>query len=134
MLEEQRGVARLKVAENLIAGVNDGTGLCVHKCGWTSKHAYAYMKQLEREDLWPAKLPGIPISKALEKADRMPDPVPQESFDTPCTYEYKHAAPEYRRSRGWSLRVGMFNESIGLCLHCVRSGSMDSSCSQHYCS
>lgn len=129
MLEEQRGIAKLKLADLLIEGVNDGTGLCVHKCGWTSKHAYAYMKQLEREGLWPAELPNLPISKALELADRMPDPVPEESFDTPCTYKYKHAAPAYRKDRG--RRLSVLKESIGLCLHCVRSGSMDSSCSQH---
>jgi hypothetical protein len=128
MLEEQRGFARLKIAEILMAGVNDGTGLCVHKCGWTSKYAYAYMKLLEREGLWPAHLPNISISKALESAERMPDPVPEES-STPCTYGYKHAVPEYRRNRRWSL--DNFNKSIGLCLHCVRSGSMYSSCSQH---
>ncbi|KAH7019591.1 hypothetical protein EDB80DRAFT_600972 [Ilyonectria destructans] len=127
LLEEQRGFARLKVAEILIAGVNDGTGLCVHKCGWTSKYAYAYIKLLEREDLWPAHLPHISISKALESAERMPDPIPEES-STACTYEYKHAAPAYRRSRSWSLDI--FNKSVGLCLHCVRSGSMYSSCSQ----
>lgn len=128
MLEEQRGTARLKVAEILIAGVNNGTGLCVHKCGWTSKHAYAYMKLLERENLWPAYLPNISISKALESADRMPDPVPEELFSTPCIYEYKHAAPAYRRDRSWSLDI--FHKSIGLCLHCVRSGSIHSRCSQ----
>lgn len=127
MFEEQRGVARLKLAEILIAGVNEGT--CAHKCGWTSKHAFAYVKQLEREGLWPAKLADIPISNALELADMMPDPVPEESFDTPCTYKYKHAAPAYRRSRGW--RLGSFNDSIGICLNCARLGSMYSSCSQH---
>ncbi|KAK1248593.1 hypothetical protein MKX08_006813 [Trichoderma sp. CBMAI-0020] len=37
LLEEQRGFARLKVAEILIAGVNDGTGLCGHKCPTVSR-------------------------------------------------------------------------------------------------
>ncbi|KAH8782917.1 hypothetical protein F5883DRAFT_537395 [Diaporthe sp. PMI_573] len=127
MLEEQRGVARLKLAQILIEGVD--AGICAHKCGWTSKYAYAYIKQLEGEFLWPGRLPNIPIAKALESADRMPDPIPKESFSTPCTYEYKHAAPEYRRDRSWKL--GSFNESIGLCLYCVRSGSMYSNCNQH---
>ena len=127
LLEEQRGFARLKVAEILISGVNDGTGLCVHKCGWTSKYAYAYIKRLEREDLWPAQLHHISISKALESAERMPDPIPEEP-SIECTYEYKHAAPAYRRNRTWSLED--LNKSIGLCIHCVRSGSMNSNCRQ----
>ncbi|KAL7909984.1 hypothetical protein GGI35DRAFT_468975 [Trichoderma velutinum] len=132
LLEEQRGFARLRVAEILIAGVNDGTGLCVHKCGWTSKYAYAYIKLLEGEHLWPAHLPHISISKALQSAERMPDPIPEES-STACTYGYKHAAPAYRRNR--TLSLDLFNKSIGLCLHCVRSGSMYSNCSQrsHSC-
>jgi hypothetical protein len=92
-----------------------------HKCGWTSKYAYIYLKLLEREHLWPAQLPYTSISKALESAERMPDPIPEES-STACTYEYKHAAPEYRRNRRWSLDI--FNKSIGLCMHCVRSDTL----------
>lgn len=132
LLEEQRGSARLRVAEILLAGVNDGHGHCVHKCGWTSKYAYAYIKLLERKDLWPADLPHISITKALQSAERMPDPIPEES-SAACTYGYKHAAPEYRRTRASILDD--FNESIGLCLHCVRSGSMNANCSQpsHSC-
>lgn len=68
------------------------------------------------------------FSKALESAETIPDPIPEES-STICTYEYKHAAPAYRRDRSRSL--GIFNKSIGLCLHCIRSGSMNSNCSQH---
>ncbi|KAK2057686.1 hypothetical protein LY76DRAFT_593972 [Colletotrichum caudatum] len=128
LLEEQRGFARLKMAEILISGVNDETGRCVHRCGWTSKYAYAYIKLLQREYLWPAHLHHISISKALELAERMPDPIPEES-STACTYEYKHAAPAYRRDR--SLSLDNFEKSIGLCLDCVRSGSMNSECSQH---
>ncbi|KAL6825177.1 hypothetical protein V8C40DRAFT_245748 [Trichoderma camerunense] len=132
LLEEQRGYARLRVADILMAGVNDGTGRCVHKCGWTSKYAYAYIKLLEDEHLWPAHLSRISISKALQSAERMPDPIPEESSTT-CTFGYKHAAPEYRKTRTSSLDD--FNESIGLCLHCVRSGSIDSNCSEpsHSC-
>jgi hypothetical protein len=105
------------------------TGLCVHKCGWTSRYAYAYMNLLEGERLWPAHLPHISISKALELVERMPDPIPTES-STACPYERKHAAPAYRRNRTW--RLDDFNKSIGLCLQCVRSGSIDSKCSQHF--
>lgn len=132
LLEEQRGFARLRVAEILIEGVNDGTGLCVHKCGWTSKYAYAYMKLLEREKLWPAQLPNISISDALQSAESMRDPIPEESSTT-CTYGYNHAAPAYRRNR--ILSLDLFNKSIGLCLRCVRSGSMYSNCSRrdHSC-
>ncbi|KAK1471339.1 hypothetical protein CABS01_16382 [Colletotrichum abscissum] len=39
LLEQQRGFARLELADILMAGVNDRTGACVHKCGWTSKYA-----------------------------------------------------------------------------------------------
>merc|ERR1712000_387159 len=121
LLEEQRGLARLKIAEILIAGVDDGIGRCWHKCGWTSKYAYAYIQLLGSENLWPAHLSQRSISKALELAERMPDPIPEES-STPCTYERKHAAPAYRKSR--SLRLSGFHESVGLCLRCVQSGSM----------
>ena len=98
------------------------TGTCVHKCGWSSKYAYAYLKLLEGQDLWPTRL--LCISEAIEKAEKMPDPIPEEE-SIGCSYEYKHAAPEYRRSRRWS--VDNLNKSIGLCLHCVRSGGADSS-------
>lgn len=115
------------MAEILIEGVNDGTALCVHRCGWTSKYAYAYIKLLEREHLWPEHLSQTSVSKALQSAERMPDPIPEES-STPCNYGHKHAAPAYRRNRIISL--DFFDNSIGLCLHCVRSGSMYSNCGQ----
>ncbi|KAL2040036.1 hypothetical protein N7G274_007439 [Stereocaulon virgatum] len=122
LLEEQRSFARLRLAEILLAGVNDCTGTCVHKCGWSSKYAYAYLKLLERQDLWPTHL--LCISKAIEIAEKMPDPIPEEP-SVSCTFGYKHAAPEYRRNRRWSLAD--LNNSIGLCLHCIRSGSATSS-------
>lgn len=96
LLEEQRSFAGLKLAEILIAGINDGIGMCVHRCGWSSKHAYAYLKLLERQNLWPTHL--LCISEAIELAEKMPDPIPEEP-SIACTYEYKHAAPEYRRNR-----------------------------------
>ena len=129
LLEEQRATARLKAADILIEGVNDVTGLCVHKCGWTSKYAYAYMKLLEKEELWPKLLTQKSISKALESAERMPDPIPEES-SAACAYGYKHAAPAYRRNRAESL--DSFYKRIGLCLQCVRSGSKCSNCSQPF--
>lgn len=72
--------------------------------------------------LWPTRL--LCISEAMEIAEKMPDPIPEEP-SIACTYEYKHAAPEYRRNRRWGL-VNLSN-SIGLCLHCVRLGSAASS-------
>lgn len=127
MLEEQRSCARLKLAEILIAGINDGVGMCVHKCGWTSKYAYAYLKLLERKDLWPARLLNISISKAIDLAEIMPDPIPEEP-SIACTYGYKHAAPEYREDRCRSLDI--LTSSSGLCLYCVRLGSTGS-CRNH---
>jgi hypothetical protein len=78
----------------LIAGINDGTGSCVHWCGWSSKYAYAYLKLLEKRDLWPTHL--LCISEAIEIAEKMPDLTPEE-LSIACTYEYKRAAPEYRK-------------------------------------
>lgn len=85
LLEEQRGLARLRLAEIFTAGLKDATGLCVHKCGWTSKYAYAYMKLLQKEELWPTRLFHTAITKALALAGRMPHPIPEES-STACTY------------------------------------------------
>ena len=99
--------------------------MCVHKCGWTSKYAYAYLKLLERRGLWPVRLLHISISKAIDLAEKMPDSIPEEP-SIACTYEYKHAAPEYRKGRCW--RLDMLNNSIGLCLHCVRSGGTNYHC------
>ncbi len=64
------------------------------------------------------------ISEAIEKAEKMPDPIPEEP-NIACTYEYKHAVPQYRSNRRWSL--DNLNDRIGLCLHCVPSGSAASS-------
>ncbi|KAJ5365939.1 hypothetical protein N7517_008825 [Penicillium concentricum] len=75
VLEEQRGFARLKLGEILIGGIT--AQACVHRCGWTSKYAYAYIKLLETQRLWPTAL--VVITEAIERADRMPDPVPEES-------------------------------------------------------
>lgn len=121
LLEEQRNRARLKLAEILIAGINDGTGMCVHKCGWSSKYAFAYMQSLQRHDLWPTHL--LCLSDAMDLAEKMPDPVPDEKSCT-CAYEYKHTVPEYRRNRRWSLEN--LKNSIGLCFRCVQSGGIDS--------
>jgi len=48
----------------------------------------------------------------------MPDPIPEEP-SIAYTYEYKHAALEYRRGRSGKLDI--WNNDIRLCLHCVRS-------------
>jgi hypothetical protein len=57
LLEEQRSFARLKLGEILIAGIEIGG--CVHRCGWSSKYAYAYVKLLESQNLWPTGLVSI---------------------------------------------------------------------------
>jgi hypothetical protein len=89
------------------------------------------MKLLEIKDLWPGDLFRISISKALEKAERMPDPVPEER-STECQYAYKHEPPSYREDRRWKL--DSLNKKIGLCLVCTRLDRTDSNCSNtsHY--
>lgn len=104
----------MKLGEILIGGI---TALaCVHRCGWTSKYAYAYMKLLETQRLWPTAL--VVITEAIERANRMPDPVPEESSAV-CKYGYKHFVPKYRDS----LRYGLddLKSRIGICLHCFHS-------------
>jgi hypothetical protein len=122
LLEEQRSVAKLKLAEILIAGINDADGVCVHACGWSSKYAYAYLNSLERHGLWPTGL--VCISKAIQSAENMPDPVPTEQ-SIACVFARKHTPPEYRRNRRWKLDD--LNNRIGLCLRCVRLECIDSS-------
>ena len=72
LLKEQRSLARLKLAEILIAGIKDRT--CVHKCVWLGKYAYTYLEFLESQSLWPTRL--LCISKAIRIAEKMPDPIP----------------------------------------------------------
>lgn len=103
-------------------------GGCYHKCGWTSKYAYAYLQLLRGKSLWPACLFKMSISEAIELVETMPDPIPEEQ-NAECTFAYKHAAPEYRRDR--CPHLDRLNNSVGLCLHCVRSGSIDYYCNQH---
>ncbi|PVH91489.1 hypothetical protein DM02DRAFT_678066 [Periconia macrospinosa] len=119
-LEEARSFARLALADILLKGVNDPTGICVHKCGWSSKYAYAYIKLLERHDLWPKNLFLLSISEAIELAEKIPDPIPEEPSGH-CTFAYKHSAPEYRKYRRWSIEELI--KSMSLCLYCVRAGS-----------
>ncbi|KAF7863065.1 hypothetical protein EAF04_007148 [Stromatinia cepivora] len=120
LLEQQRSFARLGLSEILISGIGGEAEICVHKCGWTSKYAYAYLNLLEDKQLWPVRLLGLSISEAIEAAKNMPDTIPKER-SIPCPYEYKHAPPEYRKDRYWSLELP--RSGIGLCLRCVRSGS-----------
>lgn len=118
LLEEARALARLDLADILLNGVNDPTGMCVHRCGWSSKYAFAYLKLLEEESLWPGSLGRLSIADAIAKVGRIPDPVPKEA-NTSCTYEYKHCVPEYRKHREWGL--ANLDSKIGLCLHCTKS-------------
>lgn len=98
LLEQKRGILRLRLAEILVQGF--GTGGCPHRCGWTSKYAYAYMILLEETRLVPTELPSI--SNSITEASNMRDPVPEEA-SVNCNYEAKHAEPKYRESRGWRL-------------------------------
>lgn len=120
LLEGQRSLARLELSEILINGINCGG--CCHKCGWDSKYAYAYLKLLERRDLWPTHL--LNISKAIDLAESIHDPVPEERSAS-CTYAYKHEPPEYRKDRRWKL--DNLKGHIGLCLSCVRAEGSDPS-------
>ncbi|KAH7247245.1 uncharacterized protein BKA55DRAFT_701558 [Fusarium redolens] len=125
LLEEQRGFARLEIAEILINGVNSGR--CDYGCGWTSTYAHAYISKLEEENLWPANFSNTSISNALRRAEMMPDPVPSERTTT-CNSARWHRVPEYRTSR--SFRLERLNKSIGVCLECVCGGSSTNECKQ----
>lgn len=103
-------------------------GGCDYGCGWTSTCAYAYISKLEVENLWPARFSNTSISKALERAEMMPDPVPSERT-TACNMAHFHSVPQYRISR--SVRLERLNKSIGLCLECVREGATLSNVSIH---
>lgn len=88
---------------------------------FTNVDGQAYIKLLERENLWPAHLTHTFIFKALESAETIPDPLPEES-STICTYGYKHAAPAYRSE--WSSggkrkkKVAAYYIAVGLCVLC----------------
>jgi hypothetical protein len=123
LLEGQRSLARLKLADILQSGINAGG--CCHRCGWDSKYAYAYLRLLQDNGLRPTEL--VNISKAIKSVGLLHDPVPEER-STECTYTYKHEPPKYRKDRRWQIE---FLEShTGLCLFCVREGKSDPS----YCS
>jgi hypothetical protein len=44
------------------------------------------------------------ISEAIELAENMPDPIPEELSIT-CRYDHNHAAPEYKKSAAEVLRT-----------------------------
>ncbi|KAL3587904.1 hypothetical protein FPOAC2_13803 [Fusarium poae] len=69
LLEEQRGFARLRVAEILIAGVNDGTGMCYHKCGWTSKYACIYKTATRKRSLASTFVPHLHLQGTGESGE-----------------------------------------------------------------
>ena len=118
LLEEARSIARLDLANILMNGIHDPTGTCVHRCGWSSKYAFAYLKLLQIQGLWPADLGRRSIADAIAKAETIPDPIPEEPI-TSCTYSYKHSAPAYRKNQQHHLTT--LNSRVGLCLHCVKS-------------
>jgi len=126
MLEEQRGLARIQLADNLITA--GGTNLCDYGCRWSRSYVYAYMPLLEREDLWPGMLSRVSISEAIMMADGMPDPEPQES-SIECRSSRYHLPPPDRQSR--HLNLNTFDVKIGLCLRCVQLDTTESHCSDH---
>ncbi|TEY61619.1 hypothetical protein BOTCAL_0166g00240 [Botryotinia calthae] len=117
LLETQRSIARLRLSDILLTGINDEQAKCYQKCGRTCKYAYAYLQLLEKKRLWPARLLEISISEAIEVAQNMPDPVPEESSGL-CSDARNHRSPEYRNDRFGKLEY--LYEKIGLCLSCVR--------------
>ena len=115
-------MARLEFAEILLSGIHDPVRTCVHRCGWSSKYAYAYLKLLKTQDLWPRAMSGISVANAILKAEMIPDAVPDEASQS-CPYSYKHSVPEYRRNRHWNL--SNLDSKTGLCLHCIRYSSQN---------
>ncbi|KAF2843893.1 hypothetical protein T440DRAFT_437076 [Plenodomus tracheiphilus IPT5] len=124
LLEEARSTARLDLADILVSGIDDPTGSCVHRCGWSSRYAYAYLQLLQARDLWPRALSCLSIADAIVKAETMPDPVPKEA-DPSCTYSYKHSVPEYRKNRQW--RLANLDSKTGICLQCTKTRSENAS-------
>lgn len=104
LLEEGISTARMDLANILIDGINDGSVTCVHKCGWTSKYAYAYMNLLQSRDLWPADLSRQSIADAIAKTKTISDPVPREASGE-CKYSYKQSQPEYKRNSQYGLEA-----------------------------
>ncbi|EWG41214.1 hypothetical protein FVEG_03364 [Fusarium verticillioides 7600] len=95
MLEEQRGFARLQLADILIRGANLGScGSCELKARYTD----AYMSKLILEDLWPAYFSKMPISMALQRVEMMSDRVPRGQSH-PCDRAHYHNVPLYRICR-----------------------------------
>ncbi|KAF5579818.1 btb poz domain-containing protein [Fusarium pseudocircinatum] len=126
LLEEQRGFARLQLADILIRGIR--FGFCYSGCGWTGNgYTYAYMKKLENEHLFPAQFSHMPISKALEKAEIMSDPRLWGQRKA-CTKARDHTVPGLQPNV--NVGRGQLNKLIGLCLECVRGGSRSSICKE----
>ncbi|KAH7394023.1 hypothetical protein DE146DRAFT_790354 [Phaeosphaeria sp. MPI-PUGE-AT-0046c] len=119
LLEGARSAARLQLATILIRGVGTEYRSCVHRCGWSSKYAFAYIQQLNKNNLGPEALIHQSIADAIAQAEYMPDPIPDEDSGT-CQYAYKHRVPGYRKDREWPLEH--FKNNLGLCLPCVRAG------------
>ncbi|KAF5876279.1 putative btb poz domain-containing protein [Botrytis fragariae] len=119
LLETQRIFVRSEFSEILLEGINEYHGMCAQNCGWICKYAYAYLNLLKENELWPVSLHKISISDAIESAERMPDPVPQEASGE-CRSARTHTLPWYRDDRSWRLKS--LDEKVGLCLTCVRNG------------
>jgi hypothetical protein len=83
-------------------------------------YAYAYLKLLQIQNLWPADLGRRSIAEAIQRAETIPDPVPEEG-NSSCQYSRKHCPPEYRRHRQYGLEA--LDNRAGLCFVCIKSGS-----------
>lgn len=95
-------------------GLNLQAHVYTNADGQANMH-FAYLKSLGNYKLLPTGL--IDISEAIERVGNMPDPIPDER-STPCTYGYKHTAPNYRKGRQWWIND--LRKNVGLCLHCAR--------------
>lgn len=72
------------------------------------------------QSLWPTGLGTI--AKAIERAHRIPDPVPEER-SSECKFGYKHSVPDYRSTFRFGLED--LSNHIGICLDCFRSKQAD---------
>ena len=99
------------------AGTDDGRNC---NCGWSSRRGFSYMRQLQKEKLWPVQMLDTTISQVVERMEVMNDPaLPQEWVR--CDYRW-HTDPNYRATRSWRLRT--FKKSNGLCIDCIRSSNV----------
>ncbi|KAH7344380.1 hypothetical protein BKA66DRAFT_434194, partial [Pyrenochaeta sp. MPI-SDFR-AT-0127] len=122
LLEEQRNWMRTELQQILFDGSTDAgsdeTNACT--CAWSSRHSLAHTELLRHQELQPLQILNITISRVIERLEQMKDPVISNQW-VPCMYRW-HRNPCYRERRGQSLRK--LQGSNGLCIDCVRSGTV----------